>query len=237
MNVIKTNIKHIYCGTVEEINDGKRKRYPSAYRKKKKYPHKSLFVNNLGFIDDMQGDKVNHGGVDKAVCVYSQKYYDFFKTIHSLELPECAFGENITILDLDDSDVCIGDRFQCGEVIFEVSQPRQPCWKISSVTGIKNLTSLVVKEYKTGFYVRVIQEGFIATDDTLELISRNYPEFTIEFVNQCSFNAKDNQENIKKILTCEKLAKAYYESLLKRYKYKEHGIQNWQEDEYLSNND
>lgn len=237
MNFIRTDIKHLYCGKVEEINDGKRKLYPSAYRKKQIAPHKNFFVNNVGFIDDMQGDKVHHGGVDKAVCVYSQKYYDFFKNIHRLELPECAFGENITILDLDDSDVCIGDRFKCGEVIFEVSQPRQPCWKISSVIGIKNLTSLVVKEYKTGFYLRVIQEGFISTDDTLELISRNYPEFTIEFVNQCAFNAKENQENIKEILACEKLAKAYYESLSNRYKFKEHGIQNWQEDEYLNIND
>ncbi len=227
----------MYCGKIEEINDGKRKQYLSAYRKKKIDPHTSLFVNNEGFVDDMQGDRVNHGGADKAVCVYSQKYYDFFKNKHHLELPECAFGENITIVDLDDSDVCIGDRFQCGEVIFEVSQPRQPCWKISSVTGIKNLTSLVVKEYKTGFYFRVMQEGVISTDDTLGLISREYPKFTIEFVNQCSFNAKDNQENIKEILSCQKLSKAYSESLLKRYKYKEHGIENWQEDGYLSHND
>jgi len=234
MNAISTAIKHIYCGKVEEINDGKRKLYPSAYRKKQMTPHKRLFVNSMGFIDDMQGDTVNHGGVDKAVCVYSQKYYDFFKNIHQLELSPCTFGENITILDLDDSDVCIGDRFKCGEVIFEVSQPRQPCWKISSIIGIKNLTSLVVKEHKTGFYMRVIQEGFMSTDDTLELLSRTYPKLTIEFVNQCAFNAKENQENIKEILTCEKLAEAYHESLLKRYNLKEHGIQDWQQDEYMS---
>ena len=233
MNSIRTTIKDIYCGKVEDINDGKRKLYSSAYRKKPMPPHKRLFVNPMGFIDDMQGDTVNHGGADKAVCVYSQKYYDFFKNIYHLELPECTFGENITILDLDDSDVCIGDQFKCGGVIFEVSQPRQPCWKISSIIGIKNLTALVVKEHKTGFYLRVIQEGSMSTDNTLELLSRTYPKFTIEFVNQCAFNAKDNQENIKEILTCEKLAEAYHESLLKRYKFKEHGIQDWQEDEYL----
>jgi len=234
MNAIRTAIKHIYCGKIEDINDGKRKLYPSAYRKQQMPPNKRLFVNSMGFLDDMQGDTVNHGGIDKAICVYSQKYYDIFKNIHHLELPPCAFGENITILDLNDSDVCIGDRFKCGEVVFEVSQPRQPCWKISSITGIKNLTSFVVKEHKTGFYLRVRQEGFMSTDNTLELLSRDYPKFTIEFVNQCAFNAKENQENIKEILACEKLAKAYHESLLKRYKLKEHGIQDWQEDEYLS---
>ena len=77
----------------------------------------------------------------------------------------------------------------------------------------------------------------MSTDDILELLSRDYPKFTIEFVNQCAFNAKENQEKIKEILACEKLAEAYHESLLKRYKLKEHGIQDWQEDEYLSHDD
>lgn len=234
MDTVVTRIKSIYSGKIDEINDDKRKPYLSAYRKQKVDPAKSQFINSLGFEGDMQGDKSHHGGIDKAVCVYSQKYYDFFKMEHNIELPECAFGENLTILDLDDSDFCIGDRFKCGDVIFEVSQPRQPCWKISSILGIKNLTSLVVKEFKTGFYFRVIQEGYVSSNDSLELISRNYPKLTIEFVNQCAFNAKDNQENIKEVLECDKLAKAYYESLSKRYKLKEQGIQEWQEDGYIS---
>ena len=220
MNTTSTRIKQIYCGKVEMINDGKRETYPSAYRKKQIDLHKTLLLTKTGFIDDTQADRENHGGEDKAVCVYSQKDYDFFKTKHHLELPTCAFGENLTILDMDDSDVCIGDRFQCGEVVFEVSQPRQPCWKISSILGIKRLTALVVKEHKTGFYLRVIQAGSISSDDTLELISRDYPKFTIEFVNQCAFNAKENQKNIKEILACDKLAKDYHESLSKRYKLK-----------------
>lgn len=234
MTAVGTKIKQIYCGKVEMIDDGKRETYPSAYSKEKVDPYKTLVITKTGFTDDQQADRENHGGEDKAVCVYTQKYYDFFKQIYDLELPECAFGENLTVLDLDDSEVCIGDRFQCGEVIFEVSQPRQPCWKISSIIGVKRLTALVVKEHKTGFYLRVIQEGCISADDTLELISREYPKFTIEFVNQCAFNAKENQENIKEILACDKLAKDYHESLSKRYQFKEQGIQEWQQDEYVS---
>jgi len=147
-------------------------------------------------------------------------------------LPSCAFGENLTISDLDDSDICIGDKFQCGEVIFEVSQPRQPCWKISSIIGIKNLTSLIVKEHKTGFYFRIIQGGKMNINYKLKLLSRNYSKITIEFINKCAFNAKDNQENIKTILDCDKLALAYKESLGKRYKFKEQGVKDWQEDGY-----
>ncbi len=152
------------------------------------------------------------------------RYYDFFKTKYNFELPDCAFGENLTIENIDDSDICIGDRFQSGEVVFEVSQPRQPCWKVSSIIGIKNLTSLVAKEHKTGFYFRVIKGGEMSIDDNLELISRDYEKFTIEFINQCAFNAKENQENIKILLDNEKLSLSYKKSLIKKYKLKKYSI-------------
>jgi MOSC domain-containing protein YiiM len=229
---MKIKIKNIFCGKEEHIDDGKRKIYKSSYKKQLVSKNQELVVSKLGFINDTQSDKEHHGGVDKAVCSYAQNNYNFFKEKHGLALPICSFGENFTLLNIDDSEICLGDRFKCGEIIFEVSQPRQPCWKISSVIGIKNLTSLVVKEHKTGFYFRVIQSGKMNINDSLELISREYPKITIEFINKCAFNAKDNQENIKEILECDKLALAYKESLSKRYKFKEQGIQDYQEDVY-----
>lgn len=229
---IRTKIKHIFCGKEENIEDGKRKTYKSSYKKTLVKNNTLLKINDLGFIIDNQSDRSHHGGRDKAICVYSQKYYSFFKEKHNLDLPLCAFGENLTIEDLDDSEICLGDRFSCGEIILEVSQPRQPCWKISSIIGIKSLTAMIVKESKTGFYFRVIKGGDFQKNNDLELISRDYPDITIEHINQCAFNAKENQENIKRILECDKLASAYRESLLKRYKHKEQGVQEWQEDSY-----
>mgnify|MGYP000376656178 CR=1 FL=1 len=231
MNVT-SKIKYIFCGKEKKIDDGKRKTYTTSYKKTLIPQSEILNVNEYGFVNDTQSDKKHHGGLDKAVCVYSQKYYLFFKKKHNLDLPDCAFGENLTIIDLDDSDICLGDRFKCGEVIFEVSQPRQPCWKISSVLGIKSLTSLVVKDAKTGFYFRVIKNGVLKSSDKLELILREFPKLTIEFINKCSYNAKENQENIKEVLSCNKLAEAYRISLSKRYKNKEQGIQEYQKDSY-----
>jgi MOSC domain-containing protein YiiM len=226
-----SKIKNIYCGKKQIINDGKRREYQSSY-KKLALNKPEYFVDKNGFIDDTQSDKENHGGIDKAICAYSQKYYDFFKSEHSLNLPNCAFGENLTILDLDDSEICLGDKFEYGETILEVSQPRQPCWKISSIIGIKNLTGLVTKEQKTGFYFRVLKEGKVFENSQLKLISRDFPKLTIEYINQCAFNAKNNQENIKEILECEKLAEDYRISLERRYKNREAGLQDWQKDDY-----
>ncbi len=224
------SIENIFCASKEkDFCTLKGKEYKSSYIKK---TIGSTYIEYLGSKDDTQSDKNHHGGIDKAICVYSKEYYDFFKQKHNITLPLCAFGENLSILGANDNDICIGDRFKCGEVIFEVSQPRQPCWKISSVLNIKNLTSLVVKEFKTGFYFRVIKEGLITKDDKIEVISREYPLLTIEFINKCAFDAKNNQKNIKQILQSTRLANAYRVSLQRRLKNKEVGIQDWQEDNY-----
>lgn len=231
---MKIEIKHIYCGKEEKINDGKREEYSSSY-KKQALNHESYEITELGFKLDIQSDKESHGGLDKAVCVYSLDDYKYFEEKNNITLPSCAFGENLSIVGFNDRDICIGDKFTCGEVIFEVSQPRQPCWKISSIIKIKKLTAMLVKEHKSGFYLRVLQTGNIRPNDKLELISRNYPKFTIEFINQISFKAKNNQESIKDVLSCDSLSRAYKISLEQRYKEKEEGLHDWQKDEYSSN--
>ncbi len=229
---MKIEIKHIYCGKEEKISDGKREEYLSSYLKKS-LNHESYVINKEGFELDTQSDKESHGGVDKAVCVYSLDDYAYLEKKYDIKLPDCAFGENLSIVDADDSQVCLGDQFSCGEVVFEVSQPRQPCWKISSIIGIKKLTAMIVKEYKTGFYLRVLQSGNITPNDKLELTSRKYPKFTIEFINKIAYNAKDNQEALKELLGCSELSRDYHESLSTRYKDKEVGLQDWQRDDYL----
>ena len=197
------NILEIYSGQEENIKSAN-KEFKSSYRKK--MISGKVNVTTLGFEHDNQTDKKNHGGINQAVCVYPQSSYDFFKEKHNFDLPACAFGENITIQDVSDKDVCIGDQFSCDDVIFEVSQPRGPCWKISEILGIKQLTSLVVGEVKTGFYFRVLKEGQMNKSSTLKLIKRKHAKFTIEYVADCYLNPKENQENIKEIILCPELS-------------------------------
>lgn len=222
-------IKDIFYGKEIDFSDKKRGVYKTSYKKQKASDEK-LFVDEFGILGDYQSDKENHGGVDRAICVYSQKNYDFFKEKYDLNLSSCSFGENFTIEGFDDSQIFLGDRFSCGEAIFEVSQPRQPCWKISSITSIKNLTALTVKEAKTGFLLRVIKTGYFNPKDDLKLISRPHPNISIELINICTYKAKENQEKIKEILTCKELASEYREILYKRYKNKQEGLEDFQKE-------
>lgn len=223
-------ISAIFAGKQESIVDKKGQKYISSY--KKKPVNEAVFVNYLGLENDTQGDSSHHGGVDKAVCVYTQKSYDFLKEAHGIELPPCAFGENLILEDVDDCDFCIGDVYKCGDILFEVSQPRPPCWRISSVMGVPNLTGLVVKEAKTGFYLRVLKEGILDINNPLELVSRPNDGISIELLSKCSFDAKNNQENIRKILSCSELAAAFRTTLVRRLKNQDSGLQDWQTDEF-----
>lgn len=225
--MLNLKIKDIYIGCEKEYKR-KNKTYKSSYEKEPIF--NSTYVNILGLEDDMQSDKQSHGGQDKALCIFTQGSYDFFKEKYNIALSACAFGENITLFDCEDKDFCIGDRFSCGEAIFEITQPREPCWKISHILGIKELTALIAKEGRTGFYLRVIKEGKINKNDEFKLVSRKHENMNIEFVNKCYYNAKENQENIKDILECEELSSSYKKALEKRYKNKEHGLENYQKD-------
>ena len=209
------NIHKIYAGADETITTEK-KEFQTSYRKTPLTG--SVHVNKLGFENDNQSDKKNHGGENQAVCVYPKSAYDFFKDTHDLELPDCAFAENISVLDVTDKDVCIGDQYSCGEVVFEVSQPRAPCWKISAVLGIKKLTPLVISDNKTGFYFRVLQEGKIDKTSTLKLLSRKHEKMTIHHINECFFNPSKNQENIKEILLCQAISQSMRKDFEKRLK-------------------
>lgn len=133
---------------------------------------------------DGQADRENHGGIDKAVCAFSADHYDHWRRI--LGRPDFlhgAFGENFTIRRLDEAEVCVGDVYALGDVRLQISQPRQPCWKLARKWRVKDLADQVIKSGQTGWYFRVLVEGRVARGTTLELVERPHPEWTIAAAN------------------------------------------------------
>src|ERR1700746_2504362 len=91
-----------------------------------------VFAGSTNLSGDGQADLKNHGGIDKAVLAYSADHYPKWRDeLWIPDMPCGAFGENLTIAGWGEESVCIGDIFRIGPVIFEVSQPRQPCWKLA----------------------------------------------------------------------------------------------------------
>lgn len=139
-----------------------------------------VYAGTTNLAGDGQADSENHGGVHKAVCVYPSAHYDFWRVeLGVRDFPFGAFGENVTVGGLAEDDVCIGDVWRAGDTRFEVSQPRQPCWKLARRWGIKDLAYRVQESGRMGWYFRVVTEGLIAPGMRLTLERRLFPQWTV----------------------------------------------------------
>lgn len=139
-------------------------------------------VSPLGLAGDEQADLTVHGGLDKAIHHYPHDHYDFWREVlddHPLLAEYGAFGENISTTGLTEETICIGDRWRLGTALVEVSQGRQPCWKLDHRFGGQPVNARMVKARRAGWYYRVIEEGAVAAGDALELIDRPHPDWSV----------------------------------------------------------
>lgn len=170
-----------------------------------------------GFRGDEQADRRHHGGVDKAVCVYPAQHYACWRDLLSLdELPHGAFGENLTVSGLAEEDFCIGDVFSLGEALVQVSQPRQPCWKLARRWRVKDLTARVEQTGFTGFYFRVLHHGYVSTGDKLALQQRLFPQWTIARCNQIMHHQKGDADAARALSECPLLSASWKDGLWAR---------------------
>ena len=149
-------------------------------------------VGPLGLEGDEQGDTKVHGGVDKAVHVYAHAHYAYWRQElagNALALErlhtEGAFGENLSLdaLDgatLDEQTVCIGDQWRVGpSTILEVTQGRQPCWKLNDRFGQPDMAARLQRSLRPGWYLRVLKTGTITAGDDIHLLRRAHPEWAL----------------------------------------------------------
>ena len=147
-------------------------------------------VTSLGLLGNEQADLVNHGGADKVVCVYFTDHYAHWESRLGVALPQGAFGENLTMSGFDETTVCIGDVMTVGTVRVEVSQPRQPCYKLASRHGEKQLATWIIDHGSTGFYFRVLSAGEVWAGAAVVLEARIHPDLTIAFANRVMHHSK-----------------------------------------------
>jgi MOSC domain-containing protein YiiM len=127
----------------------------------------TVFVTKTGIRGDGQADLDNHGGEDKAVYAYPALNWPWWQTEKHLACRPGIFGENLTLGDLDEATVFIGDRFAWGEVVLEVCQPRAPCFKLGVYTGRAELPQVMMQSGRCGWYYRVLKEGFAPAQGAL----------------------------------------------------------------------
>jgi MOSC domain-containing protein YiiM len=135
------------------------------------------------FVGDRQADRINHGGLEKAVCVYPFDHYPYWSRRLGRDLKPGAFSENLTVMGAIETEVCVGDVFRIGEASVQVSQPRMPCAKLAGKNSSKMLPKLIANIGYTGFYMRVLSEGMVAAGDGFDLERAHPDRITIAEVN------------------------------------------------------
>ena len=164
-----------------------------------KKPVPEAMLRSLGFAGDGQADLVNHGGVDKAVCVYPYDHYAHWEKVFGHGLEPGAFSENLTISGAVEARVCVGDVFGVGGALVQVSQPRTPCSKLAGKNGQRLLTRWVGQTGYTGFYMRVISEGSVRCGDAFELVEGHPERISIAAVNDIIFGRSEEAGLIEEL--------------------------------------
>jgi len=173
-------------------------------------------VQFTGLSGDGQADLINHGGPDKAICVYTTAHQTYWSERWGRPVEIGAFGENFTITDGLETNVCIGDIIQAGDAVVQVSQARLPCFKLGIRNRLPALPGEVQQTGYTGYYFRVLQEGKIAAGDELTFISRHPARMTVKEAAAIMLFRKDELADALRLQAITGLAASWKETLADR---------------------
>ncbi|MGA8370407.1 MAG: MOSC domain-containing protein, partial [Acidimicrobiales bacterium] len=137
-------------------------------------------VGRLNVDGDGQGDLAGHGGEQRAVFVYQIDSYRYWeRELGRHDFVYGQFGENFTVEGLADHEVCIGDRYEIGSAIFEITQPRVTCYRVGIRMNDSRIPALLVSHHRPGFYFRVLQEGEVQAGDNIVKLSSGPEHMTV----------------------------------------------------------
>lgn len=208
-------IKYFAVGLPEKMEYGDGKEMLTGIRKKEA---QEVFLSKDGFQGDGVANTKNHGGPDRAVCIYPYEHYSFWEDHFGKALPPAAFGENLTVTNMLEENVCVGDVFQIGEAVIQVTQSRIPCNTIDRRLDMTPLLKGMVETGYSGYLCRVLQEGTIRHDSEISLVQRQPKQLSVLFYNHLYFHQPKNSEGIRTALEVEELAENWQQRLSDRLK-------------------
>ena len=169
-----------------------------------------VMARRMGLDGDRQADLSVHGGADKATYVYSSEHYATWA--QELGRPDLAmgqFGENLTVEGMLEESVHIGDRFRVGNALLEVTQPRVPCYKLGLKMGSARFPKAFLASHRTGYYMRVLEEGHVGAGDSIERISMGPERVTIRQAVHLAFFEQDDIAALERVLRIPALSQGW----------------------------
>jgi MOSC domain-containing protein YiiM len=178
-------------------------------------------VGRLNLDGDGQGDLAGHGGEQRAVFAYQIESYRYWQErLKRTDFVPGQFGENFTIEGLPDDVVCIGDRYQIGSALFEVTQPRVTCYRVGIRMNEPSMPALLTSSGRPGFYFRVLQEGDVGAGDGIVKVGEARERMTVEEINALLYLPDHPRDRLERALQMEALSpgwRASFEALLRSH--------------------
>lgn len=175
-----------------------------------------VYLSIEGIKGDHVMDKLHHGGKDKACYLYSFDHYGYWKKLYpDLNWGYGMLGENLTVEGLNEAEIKIGDVLNIGSATVQVSQPRQPCYKLGVKFGNQQMVNDFRQAPYPGVYARVLKEGWISKNEDITLIQRNPDATTVSDLYQLIYSKNPDRKLLKAALNQPAIALR-----LKLYLYK-----------------
>lgn len=204
------SIHSIYIGQPQTYTNEKGTWQSSIFRTLVEGP---IALGLRGLDGDRVSDTKNHGSPSQAVCCHSMAHYEFFNREYGMSLGAGNVGENWTLTNANEDEICVNDVYRVGTARVRVSGPRVPCFKQAYRVQRDDWVDLTLKELRTGFYLWVETPGSVQAGDQWELESRSHPDASIQALNRCVYQAFD-ADLAREILTIPGLH-AYWQRKMK----------------------
>lgn len=176
-------------------------------------------VGRLNLQGDGQGDLTGHGGEHRAIFVYQVDSYHYWRArLKRDDFVHGQFGENFTVEGLADNTVCIGDRYQIGSALFELTQPRVTCYRVGIRMNDPRMPALLTGGGRPGFYFRVLQEGDVGAGDEIVKVAESNERMTVEAINALLYSPDHPRERLERALRIDALSSGWrssFEALLR----------------------
>lgn len=166
--------------------------------------NKPIFLTKNEVSNDEVSDRIHHGGFYKACYIFSAEQYSYWKKLYpNLDWTWGMFGENLTVSNFNETKVFVGDIYKVGEALVQVSQQREPCYKLGHKFGSQTVLKQFIQHGFPGTYLSVLEEGHVHVNDTFTLIERPEISLTVAQLFQLVF-AKEKDQNLLKIASKNK---------------------------------
>ncbi|CAB3765309.1 MOSC domain-containing protein [Paraburkholderia humisilvae] len=222
MNNPVCRVDAVLTGKVAPLGDfGKTSaidKYPVAAR---------IRLGETGLDGDEQAERKHHGGPEKALHHYPFDHYAAWRSewesggseaaIGLARMAACgAFGENLSTRGMTEANVCVGDVYRIGAAIVQISQPRQPCWKLNLRFARDNMSRRVQQTLRTGWYYRVLEAGEIGAGDRIERLARVHADWTIARLLRVLYVERDDRAALEQMANLETLTPSWRATAAKR---------------------